>query len=64
MMEAWGRQDEPKPEWFSLAFVFAVPDMFLIPIPLIGALCVGAGAGFLLAWLIQHSPGFKSREGV
>ena len=60
MMEALGRQDEPKPDWFNAAFVFAVPGMFLIPIPFIGALIVGAGAGFILVWLVQQSPRFRS----
>ncbi len=56
MLEAWGRRGEPKPAWFDVAFVFACPGMFLVPVPFFGALIVGAGTTFVLVWLAQQFP--------
>jgi hypothetical protein len=55
MLEAWERMGEPKPGWFYVAFAFACPGMFVVPIPFVGPLLVGMGSGFLLVWLAQQS---------
>ena len=51
-LEAWGRRGEPKPVWFDAAAVLAFPGLFS-PIPLVGPLVLGGGAGFGLVRLAR-----------
>ncbi len=50
MLEAWGKLGETKPAWFDVAYFLACPGMFLIPIPVIGPLVVGAAVSFVMIW--------------
>ncbi|TWT79761.1 hypothetical protein CA13_11680 [Planctomycetes bacterium CA13] len=54
LLEAWGRRGEPKPNWFDVASVFAIPRLFLVPIPIIGPFVVGGSGSFLLIWFAQR----------
>jgi hypothetical protein len=55
MLESWGLRGESKPWWFELAFVFAIPGIF-VP-PYIGAPLWGGAIGFALVRLVRWSRG-------
>lgn len=54
LIEAWGGRGAPRPAWFDVAYAFALPGMFLVPIPVVGSFMVGGLAGFLIVLFIKR----------